>query len=150
MIGVEEGSPTSQIGDNNYPYVGFDDGIKSGNLAGFGTAHQNCRTYIKEVNSNFSQIRKIPKLTVQHLQSVEKLHTVVVHPSLDFIVVDQSWNTSITWKTKPVNLTFQDVQNASTSRNSYINYDVKDLVNDWVQGTHANNGFALVAIAEAK
>lgn len=51
MIGVEEGSPTSQIGDNNYPYVGFDDGIKSGNLAGFGTAHQNCRTYIK-VNSN--------------------------------------------------------------------------------------------------
>ena len=35
------------------------------------------------------------------------------------------------------------------ARNSYINYDVKDLVNDWVQGTHANNGFALVAIAEA-
>ena len=61
MIGVEEGSPTSQIGDNNYPYVGFDDGIKSGNLAGFGTAHQNCRTYIK-VNSNFSQIPKDSKI----------------------------------------------------------------------------------------
>ena len=61
MIGVEEGSPTSQIGDNNYPYVGFDDGIKSGNLAGFGTAHQNCRTYIK-VNSDFSQIPKDSKI----------------------------------------------------------------------------------------
>lgn len=32
MIGVE-GKSTSQIGDNNY-HVGFDDGIKSGNLAG--------------------------------------------------------------------------------------------------------------------
>ena len=32
------------------------------------------------------RFRKIPKLTVQHLQSVRKLHTVVVHPSLDFIV----------------------------------------------------------------
>ena len=35
---------------------------------------------------------------------------------------------------------------------SYTHLDVykrQDLVNDWVQGTHANNGFALVAIAEA-
>lgn len=148
MIGVEEGSPTSQIGDNNYPYVGFDDGIKSGNLAGFGTAHQNCRTYIK-VNSNFSQIPKDSKIDSATFAVSQKTAYSGGASQFGLYRVDQSWNTSITWKTKPVNLTFQDVQNASTSRNSYINYDVKDLVNDWVQGTHANNGFALVAIAEA-
>ena len=148
MIGVEEGSPTSQIGDNNYPYVGFDDGIKSGNLAGFGTAHQNCRTYIK-VNSNFSQIPKDSKIDSATFAVSQKTAYSGGASQFGLYRVDQSWNTSITWKTKPVNLTFQDVQNASTSRNSYINYDVKDLVNDWVQGIHANNGFALVAIAEA-
>lgn len=134
--------------NNNYPYVGFDDGIKSGNLAGFGTAHQNCRTYIK-VNSNFSQIPKDSKIDSATFAVSQKTAYSGGASQFGLYRVDQSWNTSITWKTKPVNLTFQDVQNASTSRNSYINYDVKDLVNDWVQGTHANNGFALVAIAEA-
>ncbi len=31
---AEEGSPNTVIGDNAYPYVGYDDGITSGNLAG--------------------------------------------------------------------------------------------------------------------
>ena len=39
LIGVEQGSPNTTVGDNNYPYVGYDDGIKSGNLAEYGTAH---------------------------------------------------------------------------------------------------------------
>lgn len=83
MIGVEEGSPNSQIGDNNYPYVGFDDGIKSGNLEAFGSAHQNCRTYIK-VNDNFSQIPRIQKLTVRRFLSVREQLLAVGSPSLAY------------------------------------------------------------------
>ena len=45
MACAEEGSPNTVIGDNAYPYVGYDDGITSGNLSGFGTRHKNCRTY---------------------------------------------------------------------------------------------------------
>lgn len=101
MIGVEEGSPTSQIGDNNYPYVGFDDGIKSGNLAGFGTAHQNCRTYIK-VNSNFSQIPKDSKIDSATFAVSQKTAYSGGASQFGLYRVDQSWNTSITWKTKPV------------------------------------------------
>ena len=148
MIGVEEGSPTTQIGDNNYPYVGFDDGIKSGNLEDFGTAHQNCRTYIK-VNSNFSQIPKDSKIDSAVFAVSQRTAYSGGTSQFGLYRVDESWDTSITWKTKPVKLTFQDVQNASSNKNSYINYDVKDLINDWVQGTYKNNGFALVAIAEA-
>lgn len=148
MIGVEEGSPTSQIGDNNYPYVGFDDGIKSGNLEEYGTAHQNCRTYIK-VNSDFSQIPKDSKIDSATFSVSQRTAYSNGTTQMALYRVDQAWDTSITWKTKPVKLTFQDVKNASTNRNSYIAYDVKDLVNDWVQGTYANNGMALCAVKEA-
>ena len=148
MIGVEEGSPNSQIGDNNYPYVGFDDGIKSGNLEAFGSAHQNCRTYIK-VNDNFSQIPKDSKIDSATFSVSQRTAFSGGQSQFGLYRVDQSWNESITWKTKPTALTFQDVQNASSSRNTYVNYNVKDLVNDWVQGTYTNNGMAVVAIAEA-
>ena len=39
MACAEEGSPNTVIGDNQYPYVGYDDGITSGNYAGFGSRH---------------------------------------------------------------------------------------------------------------
>ena len=55
LIGVEQGSPNTTVGDNNYPYVGYDDGIKSGNLADYGTAHMICRTFVK-VNADFSVV----------------------------------------------------------------------------------------------
>ena len=43
---VEQGSPNTVIGDNNYPYVGYDDGITSENLADYGSAHLICRRQI--------------------------------------------------------------------------------------------------------
>lgn len=137
MIGVEQGSPTSNIGDNNYPYVGYDDGIKSGNLAGFGTAHMICRTYIK-VNSDFSVIPKDSKIDSATFSVSQRTAYSGGASQFGLYRVDDSWNNGITWKAQPYNHTFIDVQNASASRNAYIHYNVKDLVNDWVQGTYAN------------
>lgn len=148
MIGVEEGSPNSNIGDNNYPYIGYDDGIKSSNLADYGTAHLICRTYIK-VNHDFSSIPKDSKIDKATF-SVSQMTTFSDGASqFGLYRVDNSWNGGITWKTQPYNHTFVDMQNASATRNTYINYDVKELVNDWVQGTYANNGMVLKAIDEA-
>ena len=55
MACAEEGSPNTAIGDNQYPYVGYDDGVTSGNYAGFGSRHLNCRTYFA-VNYDFSKL----------------------------------------------------------------------------------------------
>jgi len=61
LQGVERGSGDTVIGDNGYPYVGYDDGVVSGNLIGFGSMHMQCRTYV-DLNYNFTQIPKAAKI----------------------------------------------------------------------------------------
>ena len=148
LIGVEQGSPNTTVGDNNYPYVGYDDGIKSGNLAGYGTAHMICRTFVK-VNADFSVIPKDSKIDNATFSVSQRTNFSNGASQFGLYRVDEPWSIDITWKTQPYNHTFIDVQNAKTQRNEYINYDVKDLINDWVQGTYANNGMVLKAIDEA-
>ena len=148
LIGVEQGSPNTTVGDNNYPYVGYDDGIKSGNLAGYGTAHMICRTFVK-VNADFSVIPKDSKIDNATFSVSQRTNFSNGASQFGLYRVDEPWSIDITWKTQPYNHTFIDVQNAKTQRNEYINYNVKDLINDWVQGTYANNGMVLKAIDEA-
>ena len=148
LIGVEQGSPNTTVGDNNYPYVGYDDGIKSGNLAGYCTAHMICRTFVK-VNADFSVIPKDSKIDNATFSVSQRTNFSNGASQFGLYRVDEPWSIDITWKTQPYNHTFIDVQNAKTQRNEYINYNVKDLINDWVQGTYANNGMVLKAIDEA-
>ncbi len=148
LIGVEQGSPNVSVGDNNYPYVGYDDGIKSCNLEDYGTMHMTCRTYIK-VNTDFSMIPAESKIDSAVFSVSQRTNYSDGSSQFGLYRVDNGWNTDITWKTQPMNHEFVDVKNASGGINSYINYDVKDLVNDWVQGTRANNGMVLKAIDEA-
>ena len=63
--------------------------------------------------------------------------------------MDSEWGEFVTWEDQPMNHTFMDVQNASGAINAYIDYNVKDLVNDWIQGIHPNYGMVLKAIDEA-
>lgn len=148
LIGVEMGSPNVSVGDNNYPYVGYDDGIKSCNLADYGVMHMTCRTYIK-VYSDFSMIPADSKIDSATFSVSQRTNYSNGTSTFGLYRVDQGWNTDITWKTQPMNHTFVDVKNASGGINAYINYDVKDLVNDWVQGTYGNNGMVMKAINEA-
>jgi hypothetical protein len=46
LIGVEQGAPDTHVGDNGFPYAGFDDGIISRNIAAFDRAHWMTRTYV--------------------------------------------------------------------------------------------------------
>lgn len=148
LIGVEQGSPNTTVGDNNYPYVGYDDGIKSGNLADYGTAHMICRTFVK-VNADFSVIPKDSKIDSATFSVSQRTNFSNGASQFGLYRVNEPWSIDITWKTQPYDHTFIDVQNAKKQRNEYIDYDVKDLINDWVQGTYANNGMVLKAIEEA-
>lgn len=148
MNGVEQGSPNAFIGDNNYPYVGYDDGIKSGNLGAFGTMHMICRTYIK-VNSDFSMIPADSKIDSASFSVSQRTAYSGGASQFGLYRVDDAWDLPLKWTNQPYNHTFIDVKNAAPYTNTYVNYDVKDLVNDWVQGTYANNGMVLKAIDEA-
>ncbi len=148
LIGVQQGEPTTYIGDNGYPYVGYDDGIKSGNLSGFGTMHMTSRTYIK-VNSDFSSIPQDSKIDSATFSVSQRTAYSGGASQFGLYRVNTPWDVYATWDQQPTDHTFIDMQNAETSRNSYINYNVKDLVNDWIQGTYPNYGMVLKAIDEA-
>ena len=55
LIDVEQGAPDTIVGDNGFPYVGYDDGIVSGNLITKGAMLMICRTYVR-VNYDLSLI----------------------------------------------------------------------------------------------
>ena len=147
MIGVEQGSPTLYIGDNQFPYVGYDDGKATKNEELYDIKHQNCRTYVK-VNYDFNSV--IPKESQIDSAVFSVSHyTNYSYGQSEFGLyqVNETWS-NISWYEKPTNLTFIDVQNSSGVPNAYINYDVKDLVNAWVQEIVPNNGLVLKAMEE--
>ena len=147
LIGVEQGSPNSTIGDNNYPYVGYDDGIKSCNWEDYGTWHQMCRTYVK-IWTDFSAIPEGSKIDSAVFSVSQRTHFSDGESEFGLYRVDESWEDTITWNTQPSGHTFIDVQYAAADKNTYIDFDVKDLANDWIQGLSANNGLVLKATDE--
>lgn len=148
MYGVEQGSPNIYINDNGYPYVGYDDGIKTGNLIAFGEMHMNCRTYIK-VDYDFSTIPTDSKIDSATFSVSQKSTYSSGQTQFGLYRVDDAWSLPISWLAQPSNHTFIDQQQAATSADTYVNFDVKELVNAWIQGTYANNGLVLKAVIEA-
>lgn len=149
LNGVQMGSPEIVIGDNNYPYVGYDDGYVSGNLPNFGVLHMVCRTYIK-VNYDFAAIPK-ESIINNAVFSISQ-RTNFSHGASQFGLyrVEDAWQEeAVTWNNQPQNHVFEDQQNAKEHANEYIDYQVKDLVNGWIQGTYENHGMVLKAIDEA-
>lgn len=142
---VEQGSPDSAIGDNNYPYCGYDDGIVSNNLANYGSAHLISRIYAK-VGYDFSEISTEARIdsatfSIYHYTTWSDGAT-----NFGLYQVDQAWDAdSLTWnKQKEYSHTFIQYQKANKTE-GWITWDVKDVVNSWVQGTATNNGFVIKA-----
>ncbi|MDE6641009.1 MAG: hypothetical protein K2K63_10815, partial [Acetatifactor sp.] len=71
MACAEQGSPNTVIGDNQYPYVGYDDGVTSGNYAGFGSRHLNCRTYFS-INYDFASLMSEAEIVSAAFQVTQK------------------------------------------------------------------------------
>ena len=145
LYGVEQGSPNSIIGDNRYPYVGYDDGIASLNLSIFHTMHLMTRTYVG-VDYDFTQISSEAKidsatLSLYHYTAYSKGTT-----NFGLYSVDSEWDKgNLTWNNQ-LNLehTFIGYQLANPTE-GYLNWDVRDIVNSWINGLSSNNGFVIKA-----
>lgn len=142
---AEQGAPNVVIGDNNYPYVGYDDGLTSGNLVNYGTAHLITRTYAK-INYDFSQIPAEAKInnasfSIYHYTAWSRGNTV-----FGLYQVDQAWDSNrMSWNYQNnFSHTFIEYQNANAGR-GWVSWNVTDIVNSWVQGTADNNGFVIKA-----
>ncbi len=145
LYGVEQGSPNSKIGDNNYPYSGYDDGIASSNLRLFHTMHLMTRTYVG-VDYDFSQISTEARIdsatfSIYHYTAYSEGTT-----NFGLYTVDSEWDSgNLTWNNQlDLEHTFVGYQLANPT-GGYLNWDIRDVVNSWVNGLSTNNGFVIKA-----
>lgn len=150
MACAEEGSPNTAIGDNQYPYVGYDDGITSGNYAGFGSRHLNCRTYFS-VDYDFAALSSEAEIVSAALQVTQKTRWSKGKSEFGLYGVEEAWSVKgLTWNNQlDYSHYFLNAQNASTVRGESLSFDVTEEVSAWINGTAENHGFVLKAQVEA-
>ncbi len=145
---AEEGSPRSVIGDNQYPYVGYDDGVVSGNYKGFGSRHLNCRTYMM-INYDFSSLMAEAEITSAGLSVTQKTGWSKGNSQFGLYQVTDAWTPGrLTWNSQlSLGRSFVDAK-PSVSRGQSITYDVTDAVSGWINGGTPNYGFVMKAETE--
>ncbi len=145
---AEEGSPRSVIGDNQYPYVGYDDGVVSGNYKGFGSRHLNCRTYMM-INYDFSALMAEAEITSAGLSVTQKTGWSKGNSQFGLYQVTDAWTPGrLTWNSQlSLGRSFVDAK-PSVSRGQSIIYDVTDAVSGWINGWTPNYGFVMKAETE--
>lgn len=141
---VEEGSPNSYIGDNNYPYVGYDDGIVSGNLANYGSAHLRCRTYV-DINYDFSDLGEEAQISSAELRISQSTAMSGGGKAIVVCTIDEEWEPQgMSWNDQLGMLhSTLDVQYTTSSAREWIEFDITDYVNDEAQGISASDGLLL-------
>ncbi len=150
MTCAEEGSPNTIIGDNQYPFVGYDDGVTSGTYAGFGSRHLNCRTYFA-IDYDFNSLLSEAEIVSATFQVTQKTRWSKGKSEFGIYGVEEPWEVrSLTWNNQ-VNYThrFLDAQYASAVRGEAVSYDVTEEVSAWINGTEENHGFVMKAQVEA-
>ena len=148
MYGVEENSPDIYTNDICHLYLGYDDGIASGNKELSNKYHGNCRIYL-DINYDFGLIPQDASIENATFSVSQRYAYGDGSAQFELCYVEESWNgPDLTWYEKPYNFTHVDTQNAKTDPNVYINYNATDVVNAWIKGTLANNGLLLKGVRE--
>lgn len=147
---AEEGSPNTAIGDNQYPYVGYDDGVRSGNYAGFGSRHLNCRSYFA-VDYDFSSLAAEAEIVSATFQVTQKTRWSKGETEFGLYGVEEAWEVNgLTWNNQTdYNHYFLDSSITSTIRGEALSFDVTEEVSAWIHGTAENHGFVMKAQVEA-
>lgn len=150
MACAEEGSPNTVIGDNQYPYVGYDDGVTSGNYAGFGSRHLNCRTYFA-IDYDFSSLLSEAEIVAAAFQVTQKTRWSKGKSEFGLYGVEEAWEVKgLNWNNQlNYNHYFLDAQNASATRGEALSFDVTEEASAWINGTAENHGLVMKAQVEA-
>jgi len=145
---VEQGSGDIVIGDNQYPYVGYDDGFVSGNLINYWTAHLQTRTYI-DIDYDFTSLGeniRIDNATFSIAQRSDYSNGLSL---FGLYTVDQPWNPSTLTYNNQVGYTHTFIESQyAPGRDNYINYNITEIVNNWNKSVMDDYGFVMKAIDE--
>ncbi|MBQ8821182.1 MAG: RHS repeat protein, partial [Lachnospiraceae bacterium] len=141
---AEQGSPSMAIGDNGYPYVGYDDGEKSGNLENYGTAHKECRSYFA-IDYDFASLAEEPEIVSATLNVAQQTCWSKGKTMFGVYMVEQPWRVnSLTWNNqKDYGHSFLSSQYAAPVSREMLSFDVTEAVSAWVNGSAENNGLVM-------
>ncbi|MDR3107167.1 MAG: DNRLRE domain-containing protein, partial [Bifidobacteriaceae bacterium] len=148
LVGVEQGSPNMRIGDNGFPYAGYDDGVASKNLVNFNTMHMMTRTYAG-IGYDFQSIMREARIDAATFTLYH--YTPWSHGNTEFglYAVDQAWSPSaITWNNQ-MGLSHTFIESKwSGAGPTELSWNVREQVNNWVQGIAPQNGLVVKATDE--
>ncbi|MDR2896854.1 MAG: DNRLRE domain-containing protein, partial [Propionibacteriaceae bacterium] len=150
LVGVEQGAPDARIGDNDFPYAGYDDGVVSKNLINSDIALLETRTYVA-LDYDFAQIMREARIDSAWFSLDQTTNWSNGATVFDLYAVDGPWDpATITWNSQlGLGGTFLASTNASAvSVRDYISWDVRELVNNWVQGIVPQYGLRVQASSE--
>lgn len=136
---AEEGAPDT-ITNNAYSYIGYDDGIVSGNLEDYDQAHLKTRTFLRFDLPDIGEDQLIESANLslyRYTHFSEEERTIELHrvnASVDNI-------SAITWNNQPMDVSFEASAQIAADL-GYVSWDIKDLMNSWYSGS-PNNGIVL-------
>lgn len=142
---VEQNWGNRIIGENNYAYAGYDDGVKSETASFNGIGHGMTRAYAA-INYDFGNIMSEARIN----SATFSLHQFTRYSggatNFGLYRVTGSWDfDNLTWDNQ-THLGHELVRFQHASVNAgYVNWDVREVVNNWVQGLYPQRGFCVKA-----
>lgn len=143
---VEQQWRNAFIGENGYAYAGYDDGKKTGTGDfNHGLGHAICRAYAA-IGYDFSYIMSEARIDSAVFSLYQRTTYSGGATNFGLYRVDQPWDfDDINWaKQEAFTHSFVQFKQASP-RASYIDWDVREVVNNWVQGVYPQYGFCVKA-----
>lgn len=149
VTAVEQLAPDTYVGENDFQYAGYDDGDKTGTAefrGGYGLGM--CRVYLA-IQYDFGNIMDEARIDSAKLWLHQRTAYSNGKTTFGLYRNKSSWDfDSITWNSqKSMGHEFVTSQNARTSK-GYLAWDVREPVNNWVQGTWGQNGLCIKATDE--
>ncbi len=143
---VEQQWRNVHVGENGYAYAGYDDGVKTGTGSfNHGVGHAICRAYA-EINYDFSYIMSEARIDSATFSLYQHRAYSGGATNLGLYRVVEPWTfDGITWAAQE-GLTHELVcfRQALTSP-GYVDWDVRECVNNWIQGVYPQRGFCVKA-----
>lgn len=149
---VEEYIPTLTIGDNGFCYVGYDNGVASGtNGAGSMGGHGITRIYTKFDIPDIPKDAQVTSATY-NLYQASTFYTASgaeERAEIGLYSVAEDWDgAGRAWNDQPFDgQEFVDSKRVQSTR-GYLEFNITELVNEWVQGIKPNKGICFKAISE--
>lgn len=138
------------IGENGYSYAGYDDGVKTGTGDfNHGLGHAICRVYAS-INYDFRYIMSEARIDSATFSLYQGSTYSGGATNFGLFRIMDGWDpNNLTWDAQ-VSLRHEaiDYQRARTSR-GYVNWDVREAVNNWIQNVYPQFGLCVKAENES-